>query len=166
MEKINHFSFWRKIRFTRKTAIITAVIVLVIVAAGAYFASPSTDAASAQPVLQTAKARTGDLLVTASGAGTVVPAAQVDLGFRSSGVVTVRVLKGNKLVHPYIGQNLALATTSSTRYLYKSSATAIPTAIALADLKVGSSVSVNGVTANGVWTASRITVGASLSCFP
>ena len=84
----------------------------------------------------------------------------------ASGVVTVRVLKGNKLVHPYIGQNLALATTSSTRYLYKSSATAIPTAIALADLKVGSSVSVNGVTANGVWTASRITVGASLSCFP
>ena len=97
--------------------------------------------------------------------GTIALVGAITAVDTASGVVTVRVLKGNKLVHPYIGQNLALATTSSTRYLYKSSATAIPTAIALADLRIGDPASVNGV-ANGEWTASRITVGASLSCFP
>jgi multidrug efflux pump subunit AcrA (membrane-fusion protein) len=38
-------------------------------------------------VLQTTKVRTGDLVVTANGAGTIVPAAQVALGFRMSGTV-------------------------------------------------------------------------------
>jgi hypothetical protein len=83
-----------------------------------------------------------------------------------SGAVTVSVLKGNKLVQPYLNQNMVMTTTAKTSYLYKSSATAAAIPITFADLKVGDAVSVNGTAANGVWTASRITVGASLTCFP
>lgn len=84
----------------------------------------------------------------------------------ASGTVTVNVLKGNKLVQPYLGQSITLKTTATTRYLYKSTATAVATPITFADLKVGDPVSVNGTLANGIWTATRITVGAKLSCFP
>ena len=83
-----------------------------------------------------------------------------------SGVVTVSVIKGNALVKSYIGQSVVLTTTSSTRYLYKASATAAATPITFADLKVGNAVSVNGTLANGVWTTTRITVGAKLTCLP
>jgi hypothetical protein len=81
-----------------------------------------------------------------------------------SGAVTVSVLKGNKLVQPYFKQSLVMTTTARTRYLYKSSPTAIPYLITFAQLKVGDPVSVNGTVANGIWTASRITVGAKLNC--
>jgi hypothetical protein len=84
----------------------------------------------------------------------------------ASGTVTVNVLKGNKLVQPYLGQSVVLNTTAGTRYLLKVSATAVATRITFADLKMGDPVSVNGTLANGIWTATRITVGASLSCFP
>ena len=84
----------------------------------------------------------------------------------ASGTVTVNVLKGNKLVQPFVGQSVVLKTTATTRYLLKTSATAVATPIKFADLKVGDPVSVNGTLANGTWTAARITVGASLSCFP
>lgn len=84
----------------------------------------------------------------------------------TTGVVTVKALKGNYLVKPYLGQLVNLKTTATTRYLYKTSAAATATPITFADLKVGDPVSVNGILANGVWTATRITVGASLSCFP
>ena len=67
-----------------------------------------------------------------------------------SGAVTVTVITGNKLVKSYIGQNLVMTTTASTRYLYKSSAIAVPVALTFANLKVGDAVSVNGMLANGV----------------
>ncbi|MFZ5821500.1 MAG: efflux RND transporter periplasmic adaptor subunit [Chloroflexota bacterium] len=62
--------------------------VLTVIAAGVYFAWPSANTEAVEPALQTAKVRTGDLAVTASGSGTVVPASEVDLGFRTSGVVS------------------------------------------------------------------------------
>jgi multidrug efflux pump subunit AcrA (membrane-fusion protein) len=40
-----------------------------------------------EPVLQTSKVRTGDIIITASGLGTVVPASEVALGFKTGGVV-------------------------------------------------------------------------------
>ena len=77
----------QKPKFSR-TAIIAALVVVVAIAASIfYFTQPAADEVAA-PALQTAKVRTGDLVVTASGAGTVLPAAQVDLAFRSSGLVT------------------------------------------------------------------------------
>jgi hypothetical protein len=82
----------------------------------------------------------------------------------AAGTVTVNVLRGNTLVKSYFGKTLTVSTSTATRYLYKSAPTAVPVAITFADLKVGDAVSVNGTLANTVWTASRITVGASLSC--
>ena len=74
-------------KFSRKTIFITLFAALALIAVVVFFARPTTSEAAEVPALQTAKVRTGDLVVTASGAGTVVPAAQVDLAFRSSGVV-------------------------------------------------------------------------------
>ncbi|CAG1016508.1 Macrolide export protein MacA [Anaerolineales bacterium] len=74
-------------KFSRRTIFITLFAALALIAAVVFFARPTTSEAAEVPALQTAKVRTGDLVVTASGAGTVVPAAQVDLAFRSSGVV-------------------------------------------------------------------------------
>ncbi len=80
------------------------------------------------------------------------------------GSVTIQVLAGNKIVKPYVGQELTVAVTDSTRFLLKNGAVTTP--IAFADLKVGDAVSVNGRLADNVWTASRITVGAKLVHFP
>ncbi len=85
MEK-NSNSSKRKSRFTK--VFIIAVAVLTVIAAGVYFAWPSANTEAVEPALQTAKVRTGDLAVTASGSGTVVPASEVNLGFRTSGVVS------------------------------------------------------------------------------
>ena len=59
-----------------------------MVAAVVFFARPTSSGVAEAPALQTAKVRTGDLVVTAKGAGAVIPSAQIDLGFRSSGVLT------------------------------------------------------------------------------
>ena len=83
-----------------------------------------------------------------------------------TGLVTVKVFRGNYLVRPYFGKLVDLRTTATTRYLYKTSAAVTATRITFADLKVGDPVSVNGILADNIWTATRITVGASLSCFP
>jgi hypothetical protein len=80
--------------------------------------------------------------------------------------VTIQVNRGNTLVQPYVGTQVTVTTTATTRYLYKSSSTATATTIAFADLQVGNPVSVNGTLANNIWTATRVTVGASLSCLP
>jgi hypothetical protein len=78
--------------------------------------------------------------------------------------VTILVLRGNTLVKPYIGKTLTVMVKATTRYYYKTGTTVTP--ITFADLKVGDPVSVNGTIANNVWTANRITVGASLRCLP
>ena len=75
-------------KMSGKTISIALIIVLAIIAAITYFARPKTSEAAGVPALQTAKVRTGDLVVTASGAGTVLPSSQLDLGFRTSGVLT------------------------------------------------------------------------------
>ncbi|MCX6057469.1 MAG: efflux RND transporter periplasmic adaptor subunit [Chloroflexi bacterium] len=75
-------------RFSCKTIFITLVTVLVIIATAIYFARPTTSDAAEVPALQTAKVRVADLVVTASGAGTIVPSSQIDLGFRTAGVLT------------------------------------------------------------------------------
>jgi hypothetical protein len=59
-----------------------------------------------------------------------------------------------------MGQDVTLTTTPSTRFLFKDGTTT--TVIAFTDLKVGDSVSASGTLTAGVWTAARITSGASL----
>jgi hypothetical protein len=80
--------------------------------------------------------------------------------------VTINVLRGNKLAQPSIGTQVTVMVNTQTRYVLRSSTTATGTIITFADLKVGQPVSVNGTLANSIWTVSRITVGASLSCLP
>jgi HlyD family secretion protein len=75
-------------KFSRNKIIATLVVVLAVVATIIFFARSATSEAAEVPALQTAKVRTGDLIVTASGAGTVVPTSQLDLSFRTSGVLT------------------------------------------------------------------------------
>jgi uncharacterized protein (DUF2141 family) len=108
----------------------------------------------------------GPVFAAGSPRGTFTLVATISAIDPVSGAVTVSVLKGNTLVKSYVGQNLVMTTTAKTRYLYKSSATAVPVTITFADLKVGDAVSINGTLANGVWTTARITVGASLTCLP
>ncbi|KAF0106750.1 MAG: Uncharacterized protein FD146_2342 [Anaerolineaceae bacterium] len=105
MEKSKRSLSLRNFRFTRKTTIAAVAILLFVVAAGAFLMSPSADDAAAEPALQTSKVRVGDLVITANGAGTVIPAAQVDLGFRSGGMlIELNVSVGDAVV---AGQSLA-----------------------------------------------------------
>jgi multidrug efflux pump subunit AcrA (membrane-fusion protein) len=68
---------------------ISALVLIALVAGAAfYFQSSANAAKNEKPAVQTAKVRKGDMVVTASGAGVVEPAAQVDLAFRSPGVLT------------------------------------------------------------------------------
>lgn len=71
----------------RSKLIITGIVLAVIIAGALYFTQPFAADEITAPALQTAKVRTGDLVITANGAGNIVPAAQVDIGFRSTGVV-------------------------------------------------------------------------------
>jgi len=50
------------------------------------------------PVMQTAKVRTGDLMITANGSGSVIPRMQADLGFRTSGIL--------KEINTVVGQSV------------------------------------------------------------
>jgi RND family efflux transporter MFP subunit len=75
--------------FKKRSNIVITVFLLVAVIGGAwYFTQPPATDETAAPTLQTAKVRTGDLVVSAIGAGTIVPAAQVDLAFQTGGVLT------------------------------------------------------------------------------
>jgi hypothetical protein len=86
-------------------------------------------------------------------------------GLDPDGTITVRVVAGSLLVQPYIGQTLAIRTTDATRFLLRQvNDTALP--ITYSDLAVGQAVSVHGMLANSVWTATRVTVGAQLKQLP
>jgi multidrug efflux pump subunit AcrA (membrane-fusion protein) len=70
--------------------IVLVVALLVAAAAGAYYYDrmylPSL--AAEEIPLQTAAVRRGQIVISASGVGTVIPAAEVDLGFQGSGLLT------------------------------------------------------------------------------
>jgi len=63
------------------------ILITFIVGAAFYFQNSANAVKAETLIVQTAKVRTGDLVITASGAGVVEPAAQVDLAFRSAGVL-------------------------------------------------------------------------------
>ena len=76
--------------------------------------------------------------------------------------VTIQVLRGNKLVKPYFGQTVTLTTTMAT--LFRFTDGTVTTIIKFDDFKIGDAVSASGKLSGGIWTASRITVGAKLDC--
>lgn len=66
------------------------LLVVLVAAAGGYYYYTAVylpSQASAEPTLQTARVRTGDLVILVSGVGELVPAAQASAAFRSGGVV-------------------------------------------------------------------------------
>ena len=78
--------------------VITGILLAAMIGGALYFTKPSVADESTAPALQTAKVRTGDLVLTANGVGTTIPAAQVDLGFRSAGVVAELNIKNGDTV--------------------------------------------------------------------
>jgi len=79
-----------KKRRSGKRGWLLGLVALFVIGAGGYlYYSQTAQAAQApaQPTLQTAKVRTGDIRITATGAGTLTPAAEIDLAFRSGGTV-------------------------------------------------------------------------------
>ena len=69
------------------------ILIIILAAAGGgyfYYSSTTADVAAdeVEPELQTAVSRTGDIIVSATGAGTVIAAAEVELSFASSGTLT------------------------------------------------------------------------------
>ena len=87
---------------TKKTWRIVLIlgIALALAAAGFYFYKnqPSSAQAPEEPALQTATVRRGDLVISATGAGTVIPAADASLGFTNGGLlVELPVQVGSKV---------------------------------------------------------------------
>ncbi len=71
-------------------------LLVVAIAAGAYYyvtRQQAKTAAAAQPTLQTATARQGNIILRASGTGTLIAANEVNLGFKTSGTLTTLNVK-------------------------------------------------------------------------
>ena len=78
----------RKKSKKRNFLIVTSLILLAVAAFAVYYAIYLKPTESTEPALQTARVRSGDLVVSVSGAGSLLPTTQVELGFRSAGLVT------------------------------------------------------------------------------
>ena len=80
------FSRWPK--WARFLALIVVIAALAYGGYAYYQNRQAQAAAAAQPTLQTAVARTGNISVTASGTGTLIASQQVNLAFKTSGTLT------------------------------------------------------------------------------
>jgi HlyD family secretion protein len=78
-----------KIKKLEKKKLWGIVAVIAVLALGGVYAyqtfAADADAATDEPAMQTATVRQGDLVLYASGTGTLTPAAEASFGFRSSG---------------------------------------------------------------------------------
>lgn len=97
------------------TWIIIVALIVIFIAGYAvyqtYFVQTSQDVA-ATPQVQTAVARQGDLIVFASGAGTVVPSTEIGIGFDESGTLSEVLVNLGEQVQA--GQVLARLQTNKT----------------------------------------------------
>jgi multidrug efflux pump subunit AcrA (membrane-fusion protein) len=94
--------------FNKKLFWIIVTTVVLVASGGVYFFYNNVYLQAQEPVetaMTTAQVQRGDIIITADGSGTLVPASEVDLGFRSGGVVAgVLVAVGD---HVEAGQLLA-----------------------------------------------------------
>lgn len=90
------FSFLRNKRF-----IVILALVALLAAGGAWYAYSQAvpiEASSSEEAIKTARVRRGNLIVSASGTGVLVPVAEVNLGFRTGGVLAeVEVAVGDRV---------------------------------------------------------------------
>ena len=110
----------------RKKSFWIVAIILLAAGGGSYYYYTSEYLPAQiieEPTIQTARVRTGDIIVSASGAGAVVAATEINLGFRTGGVLAdVSVQVGDRVL---AGDVLArLDNTDANK------------AIALADIQV------------------------------
>ncbi len=112
--------------------------------------------------------RNGSASGTGTGSGQGQPGTRSVLAFAGTisaigtNTITVEVVAANKLAQSAKGIQVTVTVTANTRYLLRDGSTM--TIITFADLEVGQAVSINGYLLNDIWTASRVTEGASLSC--
>ncbi|MCB8945599.1 MAG: efflux RND transporter periplasmic adaptor subunit [Ardenticatenaceae bacterium] len=73
----------------KKSFWLVLLLVVGVAAAGVFYvnAQQQTAQATEEPAVQTATVRRGEIVVSASGAGTIIPAADVAIGFQSGGVL-------------------------------------------------------------------------------
>ncbi|MEN8171460.1 MAG: efflux RND transporter periplasmic adaptor subunit, partial [Chloroflexota bacterium] len=74
----------------KKSFLITLVVMLILGSSGGYYYYNQVYLPAQiepEPELQTAKVRTGDIVLTASGIGNITPADEADAGFRTNGVI-------------------------------------------------------------------------------
>ncbi len=105
-------------RFGKKTWWIIAIVAALMIGGGiAYFQMNSADTqTTVTDTLQTTIARKGDLVIYASGTGTLVAVDEVDLGFKSSGQVKeINITVGDTVS---AGDVLAVIDDSSTQVKY------------------------------------------------
>jgi RND family efflux transporter MFP subunit len=119
---------------------IVLIVVVAAIAGGAYYyvtaqQNSAVAAASILPTLQTATARTGNIVLRASGTGTLIAATESSLGFKTSGTLTtlnVKVgsqVKAGDLIAQLDSSNQTLALAQAQQALNQlTSASAIATA--------------------------------------
>ncbi len=128
---------------------IIAGVVAVLVIVGGYLVYSNGQTAVAQEdttEVETSIVRTGSITVSATGAGTVIPARQVDLAFSTSGVLTElavgvgdQVAAGDELarVNDTAAQHaLATAQLQVTQAAMQTDATATQTGISFDDISI------------------------------
>jgi len=114
----------------KKTLWIVIVLALIVFGGGyglySWLTLPETESTES-PAVQTAVARQGDLVIVASGAGSVVPAAEIGLGFSSSGTLSeLLVVVGEKVK---VGQVIARLETNNTEASIAASITSAELAV-------------------------------------
>ena len=118
--KIAELPLFKKIapKFTRKVSLILSGVIILIIGAGlayyqlVYLPAQTTD----EPTMQTSIVRKGDLVIYASGTGTLTAMNEVDLGFNTSGqVIKINAEVGDKV---NAGDVLAEIDDSSTQIKY------------------------------------------------
>ena len=77
--------------------------------------------------------------------------------------ITVLVHNGNRLVKPYIGQEVVVQVVDNTRYRQWTPEGCIP--IAFEDLEVGDTTSIQGTVSEEVFIAARVTIDVPC-CIP
>lgn len=106
----------RKNSKKRNFVIVTSLILLAAAAFAVYYFINSKSSETTEPALQTARVRSGDLVVSVSGAGSLLPTTQVELGFRSTGLVAdVLVTPGQQVE---AGQILAQLDDTNQQLAY------------------------------------------------
>jgi hypothetical protein len=140
----------------KKYFVLTLVVVLLAIAVTPVLAAGGSRGGNAYSARLDARNGATTTFALAGTIASLDPAAST---------VTVKVVSGNLLVKSYIIQNLTIQTNDSTRFLLRNP-DGVATPITFTDLVVGQKVSVNGVLANSVWTATRITADAKLVRLP